>query len=204
MKSFYFIRHGQTEWNAIARMQGQWNSDLNDRGKAQADANGLFLATQNLDAFYASPLDRTRQTALIINQYLDLPISYDDRLKEWDCGDWSGELYAEVANKWVKEWEDFDADRFNYRGPNCENYPDMIERSKPFIDALKLSTATNIGIVSHGIIGRVMIAQLMGLNEQQTLDFKIGNDVVFKVTLDNENSIVKYVGGKGPEPVLDI
>ncbi|MBV1876053.1 MAG: phosphoglycerate mutase family protein [Pseudomonadales bacterium] len=204
MKSFYFIRHGQTEWNAIARMQGQWNSDLNDRGKAQADANGVFLATQNLDAFYASPLDRTRQTALIINQYLDLPISYDDRLKEWDCGDWSGELYAEVANKWVKEWEAFEADRFNYRGPNCENYPDMIERSKPFIDALKLSTATNIGIVSHGIIGRVMIAQLMGLNEQQTLDFKIGNDVVFKVTLDNKNSIVKYVGGKGPEPVLDI
>ena len=39
MKELYFIRHGQTEWNAIRRMQGQWNSDLNDTGRAQAVSN---------------------------------------------------------------------------------------------------------------------------------------------------------------------
>ena len=44
MKHYYFVRHGQTHWNAIARMQGQWNSDLNDLGRQQADVNGQLLA----------------------------------------------------------------------------------------------------------------------------------------------------------------
>ncbi|MBO6703483.1 MAG: histidine phosphatase family protein [Pseudomonadales bacterium] len=62
MKEFYFIRHGQTEWNAIRRMQGQWNSDLNDLGRQQADINGRLLAGLDIEHIVASPLDRTRQT----------------------------------------------------------------------------------------------------------------------------------------------
>lgn len=85
-------------------MQGQWNSDLNEIGKKQAKVNGNFLSSQSIDALLVSPLDRTRQTADIINQYLGLQITYDDRIMEWDCGDWSGYLYAEVKVKWAKEW----------------------------------------------------------------------------------------------------
>ena len=103
MRHLYFIRHGQTEWNAIMRMQGQWNSDLNDRGREQADVNGLFLKSQNIGKLYVSPLDRTKQTAEIINRHLDVPVSYDDRIMEWDTGDWSGHLYADVKLKWAKE-----------------------------------------------------------------------------------------------------
>ena len=96
MKELYFVRHGQTEWNAIRRMQGQMNSNLNDRGRAQADVNGQFLATRNIEALFASPLDRTRQTAEIVNQHLSLPIAFDERIMEWDCGDWSGHMYDEI------------------------------------------------------------------------------------------------------------
>ena len=71
------------------RMQCQWNSDLNERGRVQADVNGQLLSEFGIEAVFASPLDRTRQTADIINQYLNLPVVYDDRIKEWDCGDWS-------------------------------------------------------------------------------------------------------------------
>jgi len=83
MKELYFVRHGQTEWNAIRRMQGQWNSDLNELGRQQAEVNGKFLGQLGIDALIASPLDRTQQTAKIITSHLAISYSVDDRLKEW-------------------------------------------------------------------------------------------------------------------------
>ena len=203
MKQLYFVRHGQTEWNAIARVQGQWNSDLNERGRAQADVNGRLLAGLDIEAVFASPLDRTRQTAEIINQYLELPINYDDRIKEWDCGDWSGEMYADVAIKWIDEWRALQADEFNYRGPNCENYPDMLARSTPFIEELRQRPEKNIAIISHGMISKAMMSRLLGLSEAETLGFHIDNDVVFRITLAHDAvELAHFVRGKGPLPGL--
>ena len=52
MKRLYFVRHGQTEWNAIMRMQGQWNSDLSELGREQADVNGQVLKSQNIEKLF--------------------------------------------------------------------------------------------------------------------------------------------------------
>ena len=84
-------------------MQGQWNSDLSEIGKQQADVNGRLLSTLNIESMFVSPLERTRQTAEIINRHLKLTPNYDDRIMEWDCGDWSGEMYAKVSVKWADE-----------------------------------------------------------------------------------------------------
>lgn len=102
MKRLYFVRHGQTEWNAIMRMQGQWNSDLSELGREQADVNGQFLKSQNIEKLFVSPLDRTKQTAEIVNNHLRVPMTFDDRIMEWDTGDWSGYLYADLKIKWKK------------------------------------------------------------------------------------------------------
>ena len=205
MRQLFFVRHGQTEWNAIARMQGQWNSDLSDLGRAQAEVNGRLLAGLEIQTLFASPLDRTRQTAEIVNRHLEVPVEFDDRLKEWDCGDWSGHMYADVKTRWAKEWAALEADRFHYRGPNCENYPDMIRRSTPFLDEIRAHPARNIAIVSHGMIGRVMVATLLGYDEARTLSFHQRNDVVFRVTLrDDLVAVDHYVDGEGPFEGVDI
>ena len=199
MKQLYFVRHGQTEWNAAHRVQGQWNSDLNKLGRAQAEINGQLLSDLNIEALFASPLDRTRQTAEIINRQLELPITFDERIKEWDCGDWSGYLYDEVRKKWSEEWQAYHADRFNYRGPNCENVPDMMERARPFLDEILAHPANTIAIVSHGMIGKIMVSMLLEFDERSTLDLGQPNDVVFKLSLDNNNiEVSHFVRGKGP------
>ncbi len=199
MKQLYFVRHGQTEWNAAHRVQGQWNSDLNKLGRAQAEINGQLLSDLNIEALFASPLDRTRQTAEIINRHLELPITFDERIKEWDCGDWSGYLYDEVRKKWSEEWQAYQADRFNYRGPNCENVPDMMERARPFLDEILAHPANTIAIVSHGMIGKIMVSMLLEFDERSTLDLGQPNDVVFKLSLDNNNiEVSHFVRGKGP------
>jgi len=199
MKHLYFVRHGQTEWNAIARMQGQWNSNLNERGRGHADVNGQLLKTLGIEALFVSPLDRTKQTAEIINQYLKLEPTFDDRIMEWDCGDWSGEMYADIRVKWQTQWQALEADRFNYRAPNGENYPDMFERSSPFVEELLTTEHNSIAVVSHGMIGKVMVAYLMGYEPSQTLAIHQDNDLVFRVSVDGDKKdIAFFTAGKGP------
>lgn len=198
MKEIYFVRHGQTEWNAIARMQGQWNSDLSELGREHAKTNASLLEGKGIERLYVSPLDRTRQTAEIINEVLQLPVEFDDRIMEWDCGDWSGYLYAEVQQKWAEEWAAWEADRFNYRGPNCENYPDMFARARPFLDELIAAPEQAVAVVSHGMIGKVMVASLLELGEQETLSIYQPNDVVVHVALDSPPAVSHFVAGSGP------
>ena len=203
MKHLFFVRHGQTEWNAIRRMQGQMNSNLTVLGKKQADAHGKFLAALDIDYLVASPLDRTRQTAAIINQYLNLDISYDDRIMEWDCGDWSGEMWNQLAQKWPEEFIAWQADPYYYHGPNCENYPDMINRTQPFLAELKQLAQRRIVIVSHGMIGRIMVGSLLGLKPEQVISFAQSNDTIFQLTEQGDGyTICHFINGDGPMPGL--
>lgn len=199
MKELYFIRHGQTEWNAIRRMQGQWNSDLSELGRDQSAINGKFLSSLGIEYLVASPLDRTRQTADIINRHLELDINFDDRIMEWHCGDWSGEMWDEVSNKWPAEFAAWQADQFNYRGPNCENYPDMIDRASPFLDEILELDHNRIAIVSHGMIGRVMVSTLLGHSADEMFLYGQSNDTIFHLTEHGEGfSIQHFIGGNGP------
>lgn len=199
MKELYFVRHGQTEWNAIRRMQGQWNSDLNDLGRQQADVNGRFLKQLDIDYVIASPLDRTRQTAEIITEHLNIGFDVDGRIKEWHCGDWSGEMWDEVHHKWPDEFAAWRADQFYYRGPGTENYPDMIERSKPFLDEILSNEFSKIAIVSHGMIGRAMVGTLLSMSPEEMFSFGQTNDTVIHLAgRDNDFSVQHFIGGEGP------
>jgi len=200
-KTIYFVRHGQTEWNRIARMQGQQDSDLDDVGRRQAEEHGRLLARLGVDALHVSPLNRARQTLAIVQRFVALDARADERIMEWNCGLWSGQLRADVRKRWPREWAALEADPYHYRGPGCENYPDMIARSRPFVDELLASPARRIAVISHGMIGRVMVGTLMGFDESDMLAFKQPNDVVYRVRLraaGGEPLLDYYESGEGP------
>lgn len=200
-KTICFVRHGQTEWNAAARMQGQHDSDLNDIGRRQAEDHGRLLARIGVDALYVSPLNRARQTLAIVQRFVALEAAVDQRIMEWNCGLWSGQLRADVRKRWPKEWAALEADPYHYRGPGCENYPDMIARSESFIDELLASEARHIAVISHGMIGRVMVGTLMGFDESAMLAFKQPNDVVYRVRLPAAGGsplLDRFESGRGP------
>ena len=131
-------------------------------------------------------------------------MQFDDRIKEWDCGDWSGNLYADIEQRWPEEWRAWRAEPFHYRGPNCENYPDMMARARPFLDELQAHPAKSIAVVSHGMIGRIMVSMLLDHDEQQMMSYHQKNDVVFRVSLaeDGGASVDHYSAGNGPYPGL--
>ncbi len=200
-QTIYFVRHGQTEWNAAARMQGQQDSDLNDVGRRQAEDHGRLLERLGVDALYVSPLNRARQTLAIVQRFVALDARADDRIKEWDCGLWSGQLRADVRKRWPKEWAALEADPYHYRGPGCENDPDMIARSQPFVEELLASEHRRIAVISHGMIGRVMVGTLMGFGEPELLAFRQPNEVVYRLRLSAAGKSPRldyYNAGAGP------
>lgn len=74
MTTICLIRHGETEWNKIGRIQGTTDVPLNETGKSQARACGSHLTKESWDVIVTSPLKRAKQTAAIINETMRLPI----------------------------------------------------------------------------------------------------------------------------------
>ena len=190
MRTWYLVRHGQTEWNAAARMQGQLDSPLTALGRGQARASGQLLARLGVDAVFASPLGRVRETL----DLMALPATpvFDDRLKEWSSGAWSGELYADLPKRWPGEFAAWNADRYHQRAPGGENFVDLAERARSFVAAAQ---GDRIAVVAHGFLNRALAEALLALSPAETLQIRQGNDVVIRVTVPSADH---FVGGTGP------
>jgi broad specificity phosphatase PhoE len=94
-----FVRHGQSEWNATGRWQGQADPPLSELGRAQARAAAHSLGA--LDAIFASDLQRATETAAIISAALGVgPVIVDPDLRERDAGDWSGLTRDEIHERY--------------------------------------------------------------------------------------------------------
>jgi len=92
------VRHGETDWNLSRRIQGG-NSDtqLNQRGRQQAESLALRLKPEKIQAIYSSPLQRARDTALAIAHYHQLPVEVEPSLKEIEVGALEGMSIAGVG-----------------------------------------------------------------------------------------------------------
>lgn len=157
--TIYFIRHGETDWNAERRYQGQTDIPLNDKGREQARRNGHALRAL-LPAiagahFVASPLDRTRETMRIVRKELDLApdgFSIDARLIELNYGHWEGQLAANLPQTDPHGLAARSADSYNWKPQGGENYHDLTARLEAWLEDL---TGPCV-VVSHGGVSRAL------------------------------------------------
>ena len=102
----FLLRHGETEWNAAGRFQGQWDSTLTARGHEQAAQLGRILvralAGRLSVPLHVSPLGRTRDTAAIVRRSVPglAPDIIEPRLQEVSTGAWDGLTRAEIEAGW--------------------------------------------------------------------------------------------------------
>ncbi len=101
-KKFYYIRHGQTDWNAAGRMQGFMDIPLNETGRQQAYQAAEAIKGTEIATICASPLGRALETAKILNQVLNCEIVILDELKEACFGNHEGL----VDDGWFEAWKD--------------------------------------------------------------------------------------------------
>ena len=101
MTRFFLVRHGETEWNRVRRIQGVSDIPLNDMGRAQAAALGDILVGHNFDLIVSSPLSRADETARIIAQRLGMPapITVPD-LIERNYGEAEGSSGADLDRRY--------------------------------------------------------------------------------------------------------
>ena len=97
-------RHGNTDWNAGDRVQGQSDSPLNARGRDQAAAAAPLLAALRPDAIVSSDLSRAADTAGALAAVTGLPVSFDARLRERHFGIWQGLTLDEIAERYPTEY----------------------------------------------------------------------------------------------------
>jgi broad specificity phosphatase PhoE len=98
--SFHFVRHGETDWNRMGRMQGRRDIPLNAVGEAQAEALRTAMPDFGFGSIAASPLSRARRTAEILNRGLGLQIHLVDDLQEFDVGPYEGT----EPRGWFADW----------------------------------------------------------------------------------------------------
>lgn len=180
MRTLYFVRHGQTDWNAEGRVQGRLESDLTPKGEAQARATAERVAAFGVDAIVASPLRRARQSAEILADVTGLPVRYDERLVEWDAGEWSGHLYAELVERWPHEWGAWTDDPWTVAAPGGETFEDLVTRGRPALDEVLASDVARTALVFHGFIGRALLADLIGLSRDHAVRLNAPNDAFFR------------------------
>ena len=178
----FFIRHGQTDYNAERRFQGRLDIPLNETGRQQAHKIKTLLANENtvFDVIYSSPLSRAMETAEIISLDIAQPI-IESRLIEVDLGDFDGRLETEIAGKMGNaaylEWRQYN---FTVPAPNGESIGEAMNRVKPFLTGLhRLPAAEAVGIIAHQGILMAAKAVISGESSQQALnEFKQANDEI--------------------------
>lgn len=174
----YFVRHGETDWNAEGRYQGSRDIPLNARGREQAALNGELLkmllaraGRQATDfAWYVSPLSRTRETMNRIRAQLGEPlpdVTIDPRLIEISFGIYEGHLHAELATGAMAIAGERDAAFWYFRPPEGESYDDVARRVLDFGMAL---TGPSV-IVSHGGILRVLRHLIEGFPHERAVNW---------------------------------
>ncbi|MDG4789274.1 histidine phosphatase family protein [Micromonospora sp. WMMD1102] len=155
-------RHGNTDWNAANRVQGQTDVPLNDLGREQAAAAAPLLAALRPGAIVASDLRRAADTAAALAALTGLPIRTDTRLRERFYGLWQGLLMTEVAQRFPAEyarWRTGDPDP----GSEVESLDDLGKRVGTALqDAADAVPGGTIVVATHGGGARQGCGYLIG------------------------------------------
>ncbi|MTH96313.1 histidine phosphatase family protein [Roseibium sp. RKSG952] len=182
-----FIRHGQTDWNAEGRMQGQKDIPLNETGREQARGNGRRLkaffenhgCSVNQFRFVASPMDRTRETMALVRENMDLdPSGYelDDQLRELTFGSWEGSTIPELAEVVPDLVEERRRDKWAFVPPGGgESYAMLSERIGKWLVTVDRPTV----VVAHGGVFRAVNGLLQGLPKRDVPRLDVPQDRVF-------------------------
>ena len=193
LPTIFFIRHGETDWNAEGRLQGQRDIPLNDLGRVQAAEAGKILsslATQPEDLdWWVSPLLRTRETAERARNAIGLHPTYykmDDRLKELSFGRWEGMTWKDVRRSDPAGAMRREKNKWEATPPDGESYVMLAERVTAFLESIRRDTV----IVSHGGVGRAMMQIVAG----QTKEHASAQDIWQGKVLLFQNSSCRWVG----------
>jgi alpha-ribazole phosphatase/probable phosphoglycerate mutase len=172
----YLVRHGETEWNASLKYQGQTDVPLSEVGRKQAVLLGKRLAASKFDGFYASDLTRAYETAEIISTYHNQQIKRIPALREINFGLWEGLDYKEIRGKYPEEIKQWWNEPLLARIPGGETMDEMINRTITALRTIVESHSKgNIAVISHGGVIRSIVGTILGMDMNKYWRLRLDN-----------------------------
>lgn len=161
--SLYIMRHGKTDWNVMHKLQGQTDIPLNEEGIAMAKEAALNCRDTHFDICFCSPLIRARMTAETVLKDRDIPVVYDDRLKEMCFGEYEGiENSFDIPDCNVNVLF-FHPDRYTAdRG--AESLDALMARTAAFLDEQVyplIAKGKDVLIIGHGAMNSSIVCQVL-------------------------------------------
>ncbi|AYF78871.1 histidine phosphatase family protein [Nocardia yunnanensis] len=169
VRRLILLRHGQTEWNASDRMQGQIDTELSDVGRRQAKDCAPDMACGDLIAIVSSDLRRAHDTALAVAEAAAMPVVTDPRLRETNLGQWEGMDHREVDAQFPGARKAWRLDP-TFTPPGGESKLQVGARALPVVRELLERRedwpGRTIVLVAHGGLIAALTAALLELPEQ--------------------------------------
>ena len=205
MTRFFLIRHGETDWNAEGRVQG--GGLLNARGRRQAQALAQRLKEMTISAIYASPAERTGETADTLGQALEREVQTREDLRDLDFGRWQATT-VEVARSQdadlVRRWMEAP---HTVRFPGGESLADLRARVMSVIQKLQEQhPEQGVLVVTHDSPIRTIICAVLDLDDShhQQVRADLGSLTIVDIRQGNSTVVAVndtcHLGGADASP----
>lgn len=153
MSELILVRHGETAWNAVRRLQGHIDTPLNDEGRRQAIAVAQALASSGAQRVVCSDLMRARDTARPIAELLDVPVHVEPLLRERAFGAFEGLDYDQIEQQFPEAFLQWQARELHARYPAgerlAETLAELADRVGSVLENL-VAPGEKVIVVSHG------------------------------------------------------
>ncbi|MFC4760362.1 histidine phosphatase family protein [Fructobacillus durionis] len=172
MTTFYFVRHGQTEWNLEKRFQGaHGDSPLLKTSFEDMDKVAAFLKEKGISRAFSSPLPRAQKTAeTIVDKLPKRPkLSLHSNIVEVGLGDWEGQKKEDVARDYPEAYDTYrnHLEKFEGEGFNGEGYTRAVRRFRRFIEQVAVDYPDeSVLVVAHGLILTFGMSNLLDVKRE--------------------------------------
>jgi broad specificity phosphatase PhoE len=186
----FLVRHGETEWNRIRRIQGgASDTPLSENGIHQAEGLGLRLKAEKTDAIYSSPLQRAMQTAQAIAKYHHIEVTPLPELKEINAGELEGVMASEFKVRFDELICRSGPDKGLLCIPGGESILDVQKRAWETIENIyRQHSEGTVVVVSHYFVIMTIVCRVLNLPLSEMIRFRLSNGTVSTFTLDGDNS----------------
>lgn len=195
MTKIYLIRHAEAEGNLYRRIQGHYDGDITETGKRQIEALAQRFKNIQIDALYASDLQRTQKTAGAILKYQpELSLNIDPRLKEIGLGIWEDQPWGNASFDYPEQMLLFGTNPDKWHIKGGESFADLKSRITEVINELaEKHEGQTIACVSHGMAIRSLISTILGVSSEDISRISHGdNTCVALLNVEKGKTSIEY------------
>ena len=189
MLEILLIRHGQTDWNQERRIMGDQPIGLNPAGVIQMKQLARLLSPLKVETLYASPLKRTMDSALLLDENWGLPIEESADLREIEYGEWVGKTFHEIRS--MPEYTEYYKYPDRAVGVTGESLEQVKKRGVAFVEAIRSSRSHGkVALVTHADWIKCVVLNYLKLPLNQLYQLRIDNASVSYLTFEGKRDRV--------------